>query len=238
MLPSIALAYTNPSGYWALDEPNSANSAVDASGNHQHGIPTGCPPVVTGVQTGVASPKARSFNGFGTQFITIPMTTAVKPAAQIAVSVWFKGTSTDVSGSDLVSAGDSYAIRILNTGAATFFIYRGLVGGTPTWLSCVTPAAGLLDGQWHRIVGEKTDAQLAVYLNDSGTPSCTLATTVPIDYTLGTNLIIGKHGDGSGSYDVNGTIDEVCVYPAAFANAEQRAAGCHRVTPGDGQIFQ
>jgi hypothetical protein len=56
---------------------------------------------------------------------------------------------------------------------------------------------------------------LRFYVNGSQVAS--LSTTSSISYTgQGANTVIGRHGNGSSSYDFNGKIDDVRVYSRAL----------------------
>ena len=60
---------------------------------------------------------------------------------------------------------------------------------------------------------------LKLYID--GTLAQTLFTTSSISYSgLGSNTLLGKHGNGNTNYDFNGTIDDARVYNHAM-NAEE-----------------
>jgi hypothetical protein len=53
-----------------------------------------------------------------------------------------------------------------------------------------------------------------------GVESCFLPGNLTIAYDLGTELFVGRHGDGDLVYDYEGNLDEVRIYNRSLSAAE------------------
>ncbi|HKU52991.1 MAG TPA: LamG domain-containing protein, partial [Nitrospira sp.] len=138
----------------------------------------------------------------------------MKPASTVAVSAWIKASTAPTDGGEIISFGDSYAMRMLNTGNVRFFFYVG----NNTWLSLDTTGLTLLDNTFHHLVGQKTTTGLEIYVD--GIKKATNTATGTISYTLGPSLNIGRHANGFATRYFNGTIDEARVYPTPLSASE------------------
>jgi hypothetical protein len=202
-----------PALHWRLDEA-SGTMAMDGSGGGWHGTyagASGAPapsPLVPTVQ--FANPASRAFTMASRHAIELPaMPAALKPANNLTVSVWFRATQVDTSGSELVSGGNQYLLRI---GVSSLRFSRRVVG-TSTSVPCDAPVTGHLDGKWHHVAGVQSTAGMKLYLD--GTERCTNTRGEDLRYDGDPGLWIGRHSE-SASYDFDGNLDEVRIYTRAL----------------------
>jgi hypothetical protein len=90
-----------------------------------------------------------------------------------------------------------------------------------------------LDNNFHHLVGQKTSSALEIYVD--GLQRASVPASGAISYTLGANLMIGRHANGVTTRYFNGTIDEVGVYNRALSASEISAlagAGVPAPAPG------
>ena len=200
-----------PTGCWKFDEGilAIANDSVDAN----HGTDNGLIPGATWT-TGTASVSGSALCFDGNDYVTrANPSSALKPSPQVAISAWINPTALDSSGSEVVSMGDSYALRVKTDGNIVFFYFDGT-----TWRLVTTTGVDVRVGEWHHIVGQKTGSALQIYVD--GVPKGSLNNTGTITYNQWTDFFIGKHGNGDTRYDFIGYIDEVCVYSQALSAQE------------------
>lgn len=192
--------------YWSFDE-GSGVVAGDQS-------PTGADGTIEGAVF-VASPHgtALSFDGALDSVSVAPAPAALSPA-QVAVSAWVRPTEFP---GEVASMGDSWGLRVTGTGVS-FFVYEGV-----TWIAAESEAASLLDGEWHHVVGQYDGSVIEVYID--GQIAGSTAHDVPVSYTLGPNLVSGRHGNDGGDFDYAGEIDELEVFerPLELAEISERA---------------
>ena len=158
--------------HYAFDEGSetTATDLVDAN----HGTISGATPVVG------KHGKALSFDG--NDYVTrANPSSALKPSQLVAISAWINPTALDSSGSEVVSMGDSYALRVTTDGNIRFFYYNG-----SRWSNFTTTGVDVRVGDWHHIVGQKTSSALEVYVD--GVLKGRVNNTGTIMYTLGARL--------------------------------------------------
>ncbi len=190
---------------YALDEGN-GTTAADSSGNGNSGAINGA--------TWTAGKGGGGLNFDGNDYVTRTNPSAgLKPSLEVATAAWIKMSATDTGGAEIVSMGDSYAIRVQTNGNVQFFYYNGT-----TWKSIITAGVNMRDGVWHHIVGQKTSTALQIYVD--GISKASTPNTGTISYTLGTSLFTGRHGNGNTIYDFVGSIDDVRIYNRALSNQE------------------
>jgi hypothetical protein len=148
--------------------------------------------------------NAVQFDGTS-DFIQVAGNTSLRPPSTLAVSAHIK-TASAPSEADIVSMGDNYTLRIKADGNVTFSYHTGSL----MWTTLTTTGVNVLNNTFHHVVGQKTPDKIEIYVD--GVLKNWLSTNgAPIAYTLGPNLIIGKHGNGGTRY-FNGLIDEVKIY--------------------------
>jgi hypothetical protein len=190
---------------YALNE-GSGTIATDASGNGNNGTISGA--------TWATGKSGSGLSFDGNDYVNKATPSAVlKPSLEVATAAWVKMSATDTGGAEIVSMGDSYAIRVQTNGNIQFFYYNGT-----TWKSIITTGVNVRDGVWHHIVGQKTSAALQIYVD--GISKASISNTGTIAYTQGTGLFIGRHGNGDTIFDFTGIIDDVRIYNRALSNQE------------------
>jgi hypothetical protein len=208
-----------PALYWSFDEA-SGSTAFDGSGNGRDGQYTGdvgVPDPVTDVPSLMfPDTRSRSFNLDNRDAVRLTLPAALKPANDLTITVWYKATRVDtlntLDGSDLVSAGDQYMLRLTTTGL--LFVKRT---ATP-FDRCEGVFASALDGQWHHVAAVASTSGMKVHVD--GVERCSNALGDPIVYTAGADLWVGRHGNGDLDRDFDGQIDEVRIYTRVLSAGE------------------
>jgi hypothetical protein len=208
---SITLDTTNGSGTTGLQalykfDEGSGTIVNDSSGNGNNGTISGA--------TWATGKSGSGLSLDGNDCVNKATPSAgLKPSLEVTTAAWVKMSATDTGGAEIVSMGDSYALRVQTSGNIQFFYYNGT-----TWKSIITTGVNVRDGVWHHIVGQKTSTALQIYVD--GISKASTPNTGTIAYTQGTDLFIGKHGNGDTIYDFVGSIDDVRIYNRALSNQE------------------
>jgi hypothetical protein len=133
----------------------------------------------------------------------------------VSVAAWANLTTTDTSGAEVISLGDHFGLRLDTGGVSEAFFYNG-----STYLTASVSNTYAGTG-WHHFVATFDDNNDSFKLYIDGALAATTSTTSSISYSgLGSNTVIGRHGNASTSYDFTGTIDDVRVYNYALSAAE------------------
>jgi hypothetical protein len=211
-----------PALQWKFDE-STGSTALDASGNAFHGTylgTAGTPTMSTLVPAaGAASnPFSRAFVKASVQAVRLAATpAALEPANGLTVSAWYRATSVDTSGSEIVSAGDNYVLR-LRAGQIEFDKRIKSSTGTGTYASCIFTVSTHLDGAWHHLAAVTSVAGMKLYFD--GAEECTNTRGENLLYDRGPDFWVGRHGNGSTTWNFDGNLDDVRVYPRALATSE------------------
>lgn len=225
----VSELYTGLVGHWKFNE-STGTVATDSTAEGNNGTVSGA----TWTTSGMIE-NALSFNGASSVTKT-GSATVLKPSTEVSVSAWIKAGSTDTGGSEIVSMGDSYAVRLDTTGNIRFFYYNGT-----TWVSTVTSGVNLKNNLWHYVVAQKTSSSVEIYVD--GVLKITSANTGTITYNQGANFVIGKHGNGDAIYDFTGLIDDVRIYnrpltaqeiSTAYVNATSDLVAHWKLNEGSG----
>jgi hypothetical protein len=194
---------------------------VDSSGGAHTGrlIGTGGLPMHVPGGPPVRPPSRASLDFLRAQrhAVTTPGTD-LKPAT-VSLSAWYRTTTVDLIGGEIVSHGDNYVLRLSRVGI------EGVKRITDVWASCELPVPTFLDGQWHHVAAVITAAEIVVYFDGMTSVTCPLAGAIV--YDRGPDLLVGRHGNGNPQRDYQGNIDEVRVYtrPLAPDEVQMLAAG-------------
>jgi hypothetical protein len=213
--------------FWRFEEA-AGTLANDHSGNLRHGTytgETGTPGTSLQVPPGVqyTNTRSRSFSQASRHAIQLaPMPAALKPTSDITMSVWYRATAIDGDGSQLISGGNAWGLRL---GSEQIEVSKRISSG---FVDCRATVSNYLDGNWHHVVGVISASAFTIYFD--GTQRATCAQSASITYAgTGPDLWVGRHGDNQTQYDFDGQMDEVRVYLRALAPGEiaALAAGGH-----------
>jgi Concanavalin A-like lectin/glucanases superfamily len=184
-------------GYWKLDAA-SGTSATDSSGNSYTGTVTGTATWVSGI-----SGNAFSFNGS----TKIQATGLTDSPANCTLAAWANLTTADTGGSEIVSLGDHVFIRVDESSTLKAYIYNG-----SSYVS-VSYAKTFAGTGWHHFAAVFDDDNNTFTLYVDGAQVATASTASSISYSgLGSNIVIGRNGNGATDKDFTGTIDDVRIY--------------------------
>jgi hypothetical protein len=206
---------------WALDE-SSGTTASDASGNGLDGTyigSTGIPAPSASVSPSMKfpDPQSRLFVASKRQAVQLAnMPAALRPSNNLTVSAWYRATGVDPdtsSGSDIVSGGDQYVLRV----RATQIEFSKRIAGN-TYAQCIVTANNHLDGNWHHLAGVTNSSGTHLYFD--GVERCATSMGDSIAYDRGTDLFVGRHGFNQTQWDFDGNIDDVRVYGRALSASE------------------
>ncbi|MFC1762729.1 FG-GAP-like repeat-containing protein, partial [Planctomycetota bacterium] len=134
--------------------------------------------------------------------------------ADVTVAAWVNLISSDTQGADVISLGDSVVLR-LDSGAGLSGSYYDGSSWNMTRYSTSLAGTG-----WHHVAYSFDDSGNTATLYLDGVAVNSDSTTSSISYTLGAHSYIGKHGDGSTTFDFNGSIDDSRIYNRALTARE------------------
>lgn len=191
--------------WWKLNE-TSGTSASDSSGNSRTGTVTGTTSWVSGVLN-----NGFSFNGS----TKIQATGLMGNPRNVSVAAWANLTTADSVGSEIISLGDHFVLRLDDSGSAKAIFYNG---SSYVTASIAMTYAGT---GWHHFAAVFDDGHDVLELYIDGALAATTSTTASISWSgLGTNTVIGRNGNGGTTSDFTGTIDDVHVYSYAISAKE------------------
>lgn len=206
LAPLLHITYTT-NAHWKLDEA-SGTSAADASGCGHTGT-------VTGTASWSSAVRNNGFSFNGSTKIQAPG--LMDTPRNVTLAAWAKLTAADTYGATIVSLGDYFAICLDDPteGGTIAFFYNGT-----TWvvLRCNQSHAGM---GWHHFAAVFDDDNNSLKLYIDGAVAASTSTTASISYTgLGSNTVIGRHGNTGTSMDFTGVIDDVHAYGYALTAAQ------------------
>lgn len=206
-------------GYWPLDE-TTIGTAADMSGYGNSATAYNTPASSTSVPTvDFTDARSVSFAKASTQYLgtsTSTMPTVLRPSV-VSLSAWYKATSVDASGSELISGNNRYALRVVsNTQVAVF-----KQTGSGSWVTLTGTVTNALDGNWHHVAGVITGSGMTLYFD--GASVTTNSDTSAIYYTsLTGGVTIGRNPTTTIQF-ANGNIDEVRIYNRALTAVEVKS---------------
>jgi hypothetical protein len=221
--------------YWSFDDPDGSPTASDSSGNGLDGTFAGSDGTIAAHSIAVppaiqfTNPSCRSLDitkRHGAQIVNMP--DIMRLANNFSVSAWFrvKDMILGVSnGSEVLSAGDVYSLRVMPTQLEFSKRVLNQAGTGGSHIQVRGNATTQLDGNWHHLAGVSTPEGMKVYLD-----GVLLATRLPtetdprpgrdIRYDRGNEFWIGRHGNGNVNYDFNGDIDDVRIYSHPLTDSD------------------
>jgi hypothetical protein len=183
--------------HWKLNE-SSGTSAADAS-------PFGRTGTVTGTSTWTAGMLNNAFQFNGSTKIQV--TGLLNSPKSVSAAAWVNLTTADSAGSEVISIGDHFVIRLDEGGAAKALVYNG-----STWESASFTQTFAGTG-WHHLAATFDYATKGLKLYIDGVQAASATTTTAINYSgLGSNTLIGRHGNAGTTRDFTGLIDDVRIY--------------------------
>ncbi len=216
-----AVAASNPSLYWSLDDAPGSATVADASGHGQTGT------AVQGVTFGAAGVTP----GTNAADVDDPVISLNGPAAaipnQFSMELWFKTTSH--TGGRLMGFGDSQSATssglnydpfvYLNAGGQLLFAYwDGPAGYNGIW-----GAGAYNDGSWHHLVATNSGTRLTFFIDG-------VRQDMQPKYSGAVKSWTGWFRVGTDSFaywplppktaGITATIDDVALYPRALTATE------------------
>ncbi len=222
-------------GYWTLDDTSS--SAADSSGNGNTLTWNGSPSATTSVAP-VSFTDTHSLSMTGNQYAGSAALSGISELTPttISLSAWYKATSVDTSGSEIISGSNTYGLRITTSGIT---VMKRITDNTSKadWIEYRVPETGHLDGNWHQIVGvilTGTGGGMSAYLDGvvaagtywvngsngaqqlsgSTTPTAATAATDPVDWDGNTEtygFIVGNNPSTNGYHFGAGCSGTACA---------------------------
>jgi hypothetical protein len=136
-------------------------------------------------------------------------------ATSATLMAWFRASTVDAQGADLVSFGDVLVLRLKSNG-----VQAAKMIGNQVWSICPLPVT-VLDGKWHHAAGVMSGTSVLIVIDGRSMASCN--NTQPIAYMGTTEFWVGRNGTTQAGYDFEGKIDEVRVFVRALSVAEIKA---------------
>ncbi|QDS99343.1 hypothetical protein HG15A2_26660 [Adhaeretor mobilis] len=193
-------------GHWKLDE-SSGTLAVDSSGAGNDGTYVNAPTLGASSRNTAELGTAVTFDG--TNRVEIPG--LLGQPENVTISAWAKLDSPDLYGAELISLGQSFAIRLDDGGNLVSFIWNG----TDFTANLLHPVPFKGAG-WHHFAAVFSDDNDLFELYVDGILVDSTSTTDSIVYNLETNTFIGAHTNGPSDFDFSGSIDDVRVFGRAL----------------------
>jgi hypothetical protein len=191
-------------GHWKLDE-TSGTMAADSSGLGRDGTVIG-----TATWTSGSVNNALQLNGL----TRVEVNSLMNTPRNVTLAAWAYVTTADSGGSDIVSLGDYFAMRLNNGTLSRAFFYNGSTWVSASVTQTFTPG-------WHHFAAVFNDDLNVCKFFVDGAEAASVSTTVTIPYSgLGTKLVIGAHGNGQTTYDLTGMVDDVRIYSRALCSSE------------------
>jgi hypothetical protein len=218
---------------WRFEE-NSGTSAADSSGNSRTGTyvgDIGAPVPSTNLPpSSYPNNLSRAFTLENRHAVWMdPLPPAMKPANDFTLALWYRATVVDLSsggspiGSELVSAGNSYLLRLraLSNSLPVKQVEFSKRIGNGTFISVFGDTPNFLDGKWHHVAGvaSKTNG-MRLYFDGVEVGNSVNQFDDVVYSTTAHSFWVGRHGDGQSQWDFSGNIDEVRVYTRPLSAAE------------------
>jgi hypothetical protein len=217
MTPASASAATNLGAFWHLDE-SSGTTAVDTSGNANHGTIAGASRI-----TGRFGRSLR-FDGVDDSVVIAP-SASLEPAA-VTVEGWVRGSTSPGAFKHIISKGAylcevaSYGMSTGSNGGLAFYVSNG--SDDQLAISALAPPT-IWNGAWHHVAGTYDGTTVRLFVDGVEVGEGT-ATTIPIGYGLPNPA--GQLGAFGGGCMLNwaGDLDEPRIWSRALSGPELAAS--------------
>ena len=207
-------------GYWTFDgkdmDWDATDEALDRSGNGNAGNVTNFDQ--EGVRVGKIG-QALEFDGSG-DYINIGDQSSLELGGVITVSAWMRNDDGDTSEREIASKGG-------NTGSWEFafikwddddILFTITQCDGNSYLTGITSAQGLNDGEWHHVVGTGDGSRLDIYVD--GVLRASDTTTAGSACTGGTDPFRIGFATFGNREDYLGQLDDVRIYNRALSADE------------------
>lgn len=232
LVPVPASAATNLGALWHLDE-SSGTTALDSSGNANHGTLDGDPARVAG-----RFQHSLRFDGVDDN-VLIARSDSLEPQA-VTIEGWVRADAGPGPFRYIISQGGylcevaSYGLYTASGGGVGFYVSNG--SDDQLAVSPQAPPEAVWDGAWHHVAGTYDGSALRLFVDGSEVGSGTAA-NMPIGYGLPNPAgLIGAFG-GTCSLNWAGDLDTPRIWRRAMAPAEV-AASAAMGAPATQQISQ
>ncbi len=229
---AAAIVAANPVAYWRLDEPANSTVANEYEGGHDGtynsvllGVP-GYSPLDTDTAAAFGGANVNSYmaenDNSGSGLPLVDFAAGAGHNAEFSVECWVNGPAgQNSSGSAIVCKGnsgnDEFDIDASAPGGAFRFYIREAGGSVPTIYASTKP-----DGTWHHLVGVCDEANGIMTLYVDGVPQGAITGIGGTGLNETTQPVLVGAQDG-GTFQFNGTIDEVSLYNYALTSAQVQA---------------
>ncbi|MEQ8837904.1 MAG: LamG domain-containing protein, partial [Lacipirellulaceae bacterium] len=197
-------------GHWKLDE-TSGTVATDSSGAGNDGAYVASPTLGVTSRYPVKLGTAVEFDG--TNRMEVPG--RLSEPANVTIAAWAKLDAADAGGAEVISIGNSFALRMDDFNNLVSFIYNGTDYDTR-----VTQSQSYQGTGWHHFAAVFNDTDDLYELYVDGILVDTISTPDSISWTDAPNTTIGAHAWADGNFDFSGSIDDVRVFGRALCAAD------------------
>ncbi|MAT69753.1 MAG: hypothetical protein CMJ58_09535 [Planctomycetaceae bacterium] len=198
-----------PAGlHWKLDE-SSGTTATDSSGNNYDGTITGTTSWIDARRNGGLELDGAS---------KVEVASLLGQPTSFTVAGWVRLDAADSGGAELISIGDYIGVRLDPGGgiAANVFFHRG----SSSW-EFLSGGEELAGTGWRHVAAVFDDSADSLKLYIDGSLVASKTTTDTLNWTgQGTSTVVGAHGNGQTTFDLDGGVDDIRVYGKALSEAE------------------
>ncbi len=220
--PVSAQSSPNPPSGSLLARYTFDNTLNDASGNGNNGA------MSSGSAAYVTGHFSQAINFAGANYVTVPYAASFGTNSSYTMSAWINLNAVPGANTNYgifgtrggTNPGDTIDIKVSGTGSGNCKLHADIGTGSAWLTTAADYQANFAAGTWYLVtyVVNNTAQNVSIYVNGS------LATTIsfsgtPLCMQSGQYLCIGNDYYQS-SEDMNGAIDEVCVYGRALSGVE------------------
>jgi glucose/arabinose dehydrogenase len=130
------------------------------------------------------------------------------------IETWVNASAVGLYGGEIVSLGNNWGLRILPDGNLRFFFHTGGF----VWTDLQTSGLNLIGSGWRHIAVVKDSSAVSIYLD--GALQSSFTNNQAISYTLGANLVMGRHGDLDNRFNLTGQVDELRIWNVAKSSID------------------
>jgi len=211
---ALVLAGT-PVAYYRLDD--TGTTMADSSGNHEDAAYSTAGNVTHGVKGALASDpdKAVSSTG-GTNPVGSLASASFLPSGNSArtIEAWYR--STDTTRQAVVGYGAAARSRAFGMAVAPNQVVIDVYLGE---IFFSTGTKNLDDGKWHYLVVTYDGTKGAAYADGKPLSQQSSSATLPLDTASPSTLFVGGWLDSVKNAKLDGSVDEVAIYPTALSKS-------------------